>query len=97
PAAEQAPSDSSIYRMDPRLLQRYGLSPRNGAPPPANPARPNRGRQQIEAKLNQITLNDIMYDALPLSEVVRDLNDQTRKRDPAKQGINFLISNVPEN
>lgn len=95
--AEQPPSDSGIYKMDPRLLQRYGLSPRYGGPVPANPTRPNRGKQQIEAKLNQITLTDILYDGLPLSEVVRDLNDQARKRDPAKQGINFLISNVPEN
>ncbi|MEI2723843.1 MAG: hypothetical protein V9H26_09975 [Verrucomicrobiota bacterium] len=35
-------------------------------------------------------------DGLPLSEVVRILNDEARKRDPEKKGINFIINpNAP--
>jgi hypothetical protein len=54
----------------------------------------NRSKQLIEVKLNHILLNEVIYDGLPLAEVVRDLNDQARRRDPDKQGINFLISKV---
>jgi hypothetical protein len=58
-------------------------------------ARASRGKQQIENKLNQILFNEVLYDGLPLSEVVRDLSDQARRRDPAKQGLNFVITSVP--
>lgn len=50
------------------------------------------GRQMIYQKLDKILLNEILYDGLPLSEVVRDLNEQARKRDPDKTGINIIIN-----
>lgn len=50
------------------------------------------GRQMIYQKLDKIMINEVLYDGLPLSEVVRDLNDQARKRDPDKRGINIIIN-----
>jgi beta-lactamase regulating signal transducer with metallopeptidase domain len=96
-APEAAPPDPSLnrYRMDPRLMQRYGLSQRL-QPVAGTTNHVSRGKQLVEAKLNQILWPEVLYDRLPLSEVVRDLNDYSRKRDPDKRGINFLISNVPE-
>jgi hypothetical protein len=44
-------------------------------------------------------LRSLQFDNLPLDAVVRFLDDQTRKLDPAKQGINFIInsrSNDPD-
>jgi Flp pilus assembly secretin CpaC/tetratricopeptide (TPR) repeat protein len=49
------------------------------------------GREEIYQKMDKITLNEILYDGLPLSEVVRDLNEQARKRDPDRRGINIII------
>ena len=49
------------------------------------------GRQAIVSKLNRISLNDVKYDGLELSEVIKNLSDETRKRDPDKTGLNFLI------
>ena len=36
-------------------------------------------------------LNDVKYDGLELSEVIRNLAEETKKRDPDRVGINFLI------
>lgn len=71
--------------------------------PPANPfARTNlvhtsRGRQQIKSKLERIVLDEIKFEELPLSEVVRQLKDEARARDPDKQGINFFINPFLDN
>ena len=51
-----------------------------------NMVRTSAGRQGIYQKLDKIILNEVLYDGLPLSEVVRDLNDQARRRDPDKRG-----------
>jgi tetratricopeptide (TPR) repeat protein len=50
------------------------------------------GRQAIVAKLDRIRLDTVNYDGLPLSEVVRQLNEQSRLRDPEHKGVNFLIN-----
>jgi tetratricopeptide (TPR) repeat protein len=50
------------------------------------------GRQAIIQKLNSIRLDNVSYDGLPLSEVVRQLQDQSKLRDPEHKGINFLIN-----
>ena len=49
------------------------------------------------SKLNRIRLNQVMYDGLPLSEVVRNLSESAKERDPDKIGINFLINPNPDN
>ncbi|MGZ5566153.1 MAG: hypothetical protein ACXWKG_03985, partial [Limisphaerales bacterium] len=50
-----------------------------------------KGRQNILAKLDQIHLNEVSYD-LPLSEVLKTLRDESKKRDPEQKGINFLVN-----
>ncbi|MBW8865015.1 MAG: hypothetical protein JF609_08860, partial [Verrucomicrobia bacterium] len=50
------------------------------------------GRQAIVAKLDKIHLDTVSWDGLPLSEVVRQLSEQSRLRDPERKGINFLIN-----
>jgi len=52
----------------------------------------SQDRQAILNKLDRIRLDSIQYDGLPLSEVVRSLSEETRRRDPDKQGINFFIA-----
>ena len=42
-------------------------------------------------KLESTQFDSVLYDNLPLSEVVRHLIDETKKRDPEKKGINFLV------
>ena len=48
-------------------------------------------RQTIYSKMDHIMLNEVKYDGLELSEVVKNLAEESRKRDPEKTGINFLI------
>ena len=50
------------------------------------------GRQRILGKLDRIHLDSVFYDGLPLSEVIRSLSEEVRKRDPEKKGINILIN-----
>jgi tetratricopeptide (TPR) repeat protein len=54
------------------------------------------GRQSIIAKLNEIRLDSVSYDGLPLSEVLRNLYDQSKLRDPERKGVNFLINPNPD-
>jgi len=54
------------------------------------------GRDVIDNKLNRIRLDNVSYDGLPLSEVIRQLSEQARLRDPDKKGINFLINPNPD-
>ncbi|MEY3275403.1 MAG: hypothetical protein RL153_668, partial [Verrucomicrobiota bacterium] len=66
--------------------------------PEANPfARTNtiytgRGRQVISHKLDRIRLNELKIEGLPLGEVVKNLEEQARLRDPERKGLNFIIS-----
>src|ERR1017187_9246536 len=50
------------------------------------------GRQAIMQKLDQIRLDRVSYDGLPLSQVVRNLSEDVKRRDPENRGINFLIN-----
>jgi tetratricopeptide (TPR) repeat protein len=50
------------------------------------------GRQAIISKLDRYRLDGVVFDGLPLSEVIRNLSEQTRRLDPEKKGINFLIN-----
>jgi general secretion pathway protein D len=51
-----------------------------------------KGRQNIINKLDRIRIEQVLYDNLPLSEVIRHLSEEARKRDPEKKGLNFLIN-----
>jgi hypothetical protein len=83
------------------FAERYGL---RGAAQLANPLVPeglpgypaHGGR--IEGKLREIVLDGVKFEGLPLSEVLNILSDESRKRDPEKKGINFLLNpNPPQN
>src|SRR5437667_1204086 len=50
------------------------------------------GRQVIQSKLHRIVLNEVFYEGLPLSTVLLSLSEEATKRDPDKEGINFLIN-----
>lgn len=73
-------------------------APKNLGLPVPNPYATNTlihtspGREEIMRKLNSIRLEKVSYDGLPLSEVIRDLSDKAKLRDPDKTGINFLIN-----
>ena len=55
------------------------------------------GREVIYSKLEHIRLDSVPWpEGLPLVEVLRNLSEQTKLRDPDKKGINFLFNpNVP--
>ncbi|MBI1178580.1 DUF3520 domain-containing protein [bacterium] len=44
-------------------------------------------RQKIADKLQNIKLNELIYEGLPLSEVVKNLSAESKRRDPTEQGI----------
>lgn len=54
------------------------------------------GRQAIIQKLDKIRLDNVSYEGLPLSEVLRNLSEQSKLRDPERKGINFLINPNPD-
>ena len=62
---------------------------------PALPPAAGSGRQAISDKLERIRLDTVTYDGLPLGEVVVNLRDEAKKRDPEKKGINFLMNPNP--
>ena len=86
-------------RQDVRAVEQAWANPvsRELLPVPNPYARTNlvftgQGRQSIMAKLDRIRLDTIKYDGLPLGEVIINLNDEAKKRDPEKRGINFLVN-----
>lgn len=46
----------------------------------------------LRAKLERIVLDELVYDSLPLGDVIHQLIDESIKRDPEKVGVNFLFS-----
>jgi len=54
-------------------------------------------RMQIFRKLDKIVLDEWFIPGdVPLSEVVKELDTETRKRDPDHRGLNFIISQILE-
>jgi hypothetical protein len=51
----------------------------------------SKGRQKVVDKLESIQFDSVLYDNLPLGEVIHHLIDEAKKRDPEKKGINFLV------
>jgi len=80
-------------------VEQYWDQPKSSLPS-GNPfARTNRiytgaGRQRIHHKLDTIVLNEVKFDGLPLSEVVKYLDEQTKLRDPDKKGLNFVVNST---
>jgi general secretion pathway protein D len=96
---QAAKAHEVAMRQDIRAVeQAWATPPKRELLPVPNPyARTNlvytgQGRQTIMTKLDRIRLDNVKYDGLPLGEVVINLNDEAKKRDPEKRGINFLIN-----
>ena len=85
PEKPGATDDENYRRYNRLMMERYGLIPR-GAPLNQNEGNP------ISARLEKIVLNEVMFDGVPLPEVLKLLDEESRKRDPEKHGINFLIN-----
>jgi beta-lactamase regulating signal transducer with metallopeptidase domain/type II secretory pathway component GspD/PulD (secretin) len=52
----------------------------------------SKGRQSILSKLDRIRIDSVKYDGLPLAEVIENLSEIAKSRDPDKVGINFFIN-----
>lgn len=91
PAAPTAPPEegqpSQPPGWSPEMYRRYGL------PIPPGMAGGGPGRTALTAKLESIQFDEIYFDGLPLSEVIKFLIDETTRRDAGKQGVNFIVSN----
>jgi hypothetical protein len=91
-----ASNRAALSAAEKEMLAHYGFPPSSiNAPQPGGtaPAEAAVHGTQIEAKLKSIIIPEIMFDGLPMSEVIRILSDQCRKLDP--DGVNFLINPNP--
>src|SRR5260221_14679790 len=52
----------------------------------------SKGRQAIYSKLDRIILDKVTYDGLPLGEVSKALSAEVERREPEKQGVNFMAN-----
>ena len=53
---------------------------------------PPRPGSVLDAKLDQIRFEEVVFEGLSLPTVLQYLNEQSRERDPEKKGLNFLIN-----
>jgi beta-lactamase regulating signal transducer with metallopeptidase domain len=90
---------SRAVSQDVRAVEQAWANPtKRELQPPADPsdqtnlAYAGQGRQAMLAKLNRIRLDSVSFDGVPLSEVVLFLNDEAKKRDPEKRGVNFVLN-----
>ena len=51
---------------------------------------------ELKAKLEMIVIDEVAYDNLPLSEIIKSLRNEALKRDPEKLGVNFLFGRTAE-
>lgn len=56
----------------------------------------SEGRQKILQKLDKIRLDEVSYDGLPLATVLTALREESAKRDPDREGVNFLLRSQPD-
>jgi Zn-dependent protease with chaperone function len=49
------------------------------------------GQRKLMEKLNRVTLDRVEFDHVPLVEAVKNLSDESRRRDPQREGITFKI------
>ncbi len=81
------------------VVEDWNRATRRELLPVPNPAATNHlintspERQIIVSKLGRLRLDTVgPWDGLPLTEVVRFLGDESKKRDPEGRGINFVIN-----
>jgi type II secretory pathway component GspD/PulD (secretin) len=56
----------------------------------------SKGRQGILSKLDRMRLNEVRYNAVPLTEVLNQLRRESTNRDPDGIGINFMVNPYKE-
>jgi hypothetical protein len=86
--------NSAVLKLNGYLpKEKAGEKPVNrGLLPTTNFVHTGDGREVIYSKLNRIQFDKVSWpEGLPLSEVLRNLNDQTKFSDPDKKGINFTF------
>ena len=105
-SAEESSRPTPFY-YNRLMLERYGLMPKGSAqaakpPTTVSPndlmrrryglpaAKKEKGR--VESKLEEIVLDEVTFDSLSLPQVLQFLDEESRKRDPEKKGLNFLIN-----
>jgi beta-lactamase regulating signal transducer with metallopeptidase domain len=93
PAASGQVTAGAVAATTDQFRKRYGLS--GGETSAVGATKSSLRPRQIQTKLQQIVLDQVNFDGLPLSEVVRSLSNECLKRDPEKQGVNFLINPQP--
>ena len=76
------------------MMARYGLTPTpEAAAPPATEAPASR----LRAKSEQIIFPEFrLPHGMNLSDAVKYLDDETRKQDPEKKGVNFVLTRIVE-
>jgi type II secretory pathway component GspD/PulD (secretin)/tetratricopeptide (TPR) repeat protein len=97
--AQAAKAHEVTMRQDIRAVEQAWANPvsREMLPVPNPYARTNlihtgQGREAIMIKLDRIRFDNVRYDGLPLGEVILGLSEESRKRDPEKRGVNFIVS-----
>ena len=86
------PGDSIEPEPDGPTPPKTGLLPETNPPGHANLFHRSKGRQAILDKLQRLRLDNVLYDHVPLGEVLRSLNAEAKRRDPDKRNIVFIIS-----
>src|SRR5439155_159095 len=103
-AAREAGIKSVTLITQPRVTRRDSLGATNtNGPLDSNPRQAattnllhtGPGRQAIQNKLNRIVLDEAFFDSVALPQVLNSLSEEAAKRDPDKEGINFLINPMP--
>jgi hypothetical protein len=56
---------------------------------------PLQGRKALLAKLESIRFEQVQFENMRLGDVLLYLKEQTRKRDPAQHGVNFILNSTP--
>jgi hypothetical protein len=80
-AVESVPASAKVRAASSRKLE------------PAPVRRPSEAsRYRLQAKLKSMVFEEVLYDDLPLGEVVRYLDSETRKKDPNGKGVHFLFA-----
>jgi beta-lactamase regulating signal transducer with metallopeptidase domain len=93
PMGEAPPPSSDASKIAPPAFSGTTNKPASSADASTNLVHTGAGREVIYSKLDRIRLDTVSWpEGLPLSEVLRNLSDQTRLRDPDKKGINFLFN-----
>jgi Zn-dependent protease with chaperone function len=52
----------------------------------------SKNAQLMRSKLENIVLDQVSYDGLPLGEVIKNLIEESARRDPEKRGVNFIFA-----